>query len=120
MLKFVKIEGYNDFKKMVEYIKENTHQNYYITPKLMNSFINSNCPCIIGVKADDIKICDDNKIQLAVMSVYNKVFENDAFRIEAVKLYDSLHSVRNELDYETVIFGLEEDEKYFTCYKVLN
>ena len=117
MSKFVKINGYTDFRKMLQYIKNNTHQNYYITPKLMNCYINANCPCIIGINADDMKIIGYNKFELAVMSVYNKIFEMDLFRIEAVKLFYSLHNIRNESCYETVVFGLEE-EKDFMLYKL--
>lgn len=115
MSKFVKVEGNNDFEKMGAYIKNNKNQNYYIAPKLMDNIVNSNLRSAVGISSDAIKQKMQNNVDLIAMPVYNKVFETDVFRIESIKINGSLCKIPNNIENESVVFGLDEDEEFILC-----
>ena len=87
MAKFILVNDYGDFEKMKDYINSNRKKNYYIAPNLMYSLLSSPYRCVVGLIMDDIKVRSQDKIDIITKSVYNKVFQREAFRVDAIKNY---------------------------------
>lgn len=118
MTKFILVNDYGDFDKIKAYIKNNGKTNYYIAPKLMYELLSSlKYKCVVGLSMQDIKIREHDKIDLLTMPVYSKIFQEDAFKIEAIKDY-YLKKVNHEIDYNSVIFGIDEDVPVFRYFLV--
>ena len=108
MAKFILVNDYGDFEKMKDYINSNRKKNYYIAPNLMYSLLSSPYRCVVGLIMDDIKVRSQDKIDIIKKSVYNKVFQREAFRVDAIKNY-YLRNVVHEFEYEEIIFGTREE-----------
>ena len=118
MAKFVMIQDSCDFEKVKRYVKDILMTKFYITPKLMNAFINDfNLKCIIGLNIDGIKPNARSKVDLVCTSVYNKVFQNDAVRVDAIKINGTICQLAQSIDDVNVIFGLEEEYADYWCPK---
>lgn len=114
MSKFVKVEWTNDFEAIREYILKNRQNNYYIAPKLMHRFLSSlRVNCVAGVRADDIILREQYKLEFAAIPVYNRVFETNVFRLEDIKVNDRLIKIKHRFEYNDIVFGLDEDEGDF-------
>ena len=114
MSKFVKVEWTNDFEAIREYILKDRQSNYYIAPKLMHSFLSSlRVNCVAGVNADDIKISQHHRIEFVAMPSYNRVFQTNVFRVDAIKRYDTLLRFETKFENNDIVFGLDEDEGDF-------
>jgi len=89
----------------------------------MHRFLSSlRVNCVAGVSADDIKKREHRRIDFTAMPVYNRVFETNVFRVDAIKRYDTLIRLDNEFKYNDIVFGLEEDAEEFESseYEVLD
>ncbi len=113
MSKFVRVEGYTSFEKIGEVIKNNKECNYYIAPKLMDSILNSNLQTGIDLNLEVVKKDTLKQMDLVAISVYNKVFETKAFRIEVIKFNGMQHKVLHAMENDYIAFGLDEDEEQF-------
>lgn len=114
MVKFIMVSDYTDFEKIKELIDNYSFNNYYIAPKLMYSLLESlNYHCVVGLNVDDIKIrAQHDKIDMLTMPVYNKVFERDVYRVDALKFF-YLIELKHAKEYTSVVFGTKEDAKDF-------
>lgn len=118
MAKFILVRDYGEFDKIREYIIKNPNYSYYIAPKLMHDYLSSlRYRCVVGVKMESIKVHVHNRIDLVTIPVYNRVFEADAFRIEAIKKYE-LCKLKHSIEDEEVIFGVKEDKDDFCRFDV--
>ena len=115
MAKFVLVKDYSMFDEIKEYIKNNPKKNYYIAPELMMQYLSSlSHRCVTGIIMYDIKIYALNNIDLLTMHTYNRVFETSVYRIDGIK-DRRLKKLEHEFEYESIVFGIEEDLKDFVC-----
>ena len=118
MSKFVKVEWNNDFEAIREYISKNKGNNYYIAPELMGKFLCSfRVQCVVGTSESDVKMLEHDGIDFSTIPVYNKVFQTHVFKIQSIKINDTLVEIENKIEYDSVAFGLEEDmEEFEGCF----
>lgn len=118
MAKFILVRDFGEFDKIKDYIKKHRGISYYLAPKLMYDYLNSlRYRCVVGLIMDDIKIQKHDKIDLLTMPVYNKVFQTNVFRIDGIKDY-FLKRMSHELDYDSVVFGIEDDISSFMQFDI--
>lgn len=118
MAKFIMVKDYRGLDEIKDYMNKSQEINYYIAPKLMHEILEDmRYRCVVGLSMDEIKIKEYAKFDLLTTSVYNRVFEANAFRIEAVK-DDSLKRISHNIRYDFVIFGLKGDLRNFVCCDV--
>jgi len=73
--------------------------------------------CVAGIIMEDIRACAQDKFDLLVMPVYNKVFQQDVFRVDGINDF-FLRKINHELEYDSVVFGIDEDLSNFMCFDV--
>lgn len=114
MSKFIIIKDYDEFDKIKEYIGKNPDNNYYFAPNLMSDYLSDlRHLCVIGLTIDDIKVNKRSKIDLLAIPVYNRLFERNAFRVEAIKDEYSLKKLNHGLELDSIVFGIRDDVRDF-------
>lgn len=118
MAKFIMLKDYVGLDEIKDYMNKNQEVNYYIAPNLLHEFLGDmRYRCVVGLSMYEIKIKEYAKFDLLTTAVYNRVFEADTFRIEAVK-DGTLKRIPHNIRYDFVIFGLKGDLRNFGCCDV--
>lgn len=116
MSKFILVENPSDFKKIEAYVKEKVMTQFYFTRKLMYTFIHGfSANCVLGLNISAIKLNARQNVDLLCNPVYNKVFQNDVFRVEAIKINGVLCQLASNFENEDIIFGMDEDYEEYHC-----
>lgn len=118
MAKFIIIDDSNDLVKIKNYVKDNLMCKFYFTPKLFSELIErSSVKCTLNLDIDLIKKSERKKIDLMCTAVFNKVYEKDVIRVDAININNVLCQLAVSLDAESVIFGVREEYRDYIYSK---
>lgn len=116
MSKVILLKDYDGLDEIKFYMLSNENLNYYITPTLMYELLGDmRYRCVVGVSMEGVKVKEHNKIHLMTISVYNRVFEQHLFKVEAIK-DGCLKKINHNIYNDSVVFGLEKDRRNFTYF----
>lgn len=117
MAKFVLVKNYEEFDKIKEYVKNKVMSRFYITPKLLYKLIKqSGIKCCVGVNLDDIKLKSYKDFDIICTLVLARSYENEAFRVDAIKINGTLCKLAMPID-DDVIFGGDREYPEYLCLK---
>lgn len=115
---FVRFDNNNSFEDIKKYVKEKLMTKFYLTPNLLLKLLNDfTVKCVVGLNPDDVKVKSQSKCDLICTAVYSKVYQNDAFRVDAITINKTCCKLGMAIDDEDVIFGLKGENEEYWCFE---